>query len=454
MRLKIILSSLVLGGILQFAHAQKKLQDQIVAQVGNSIILESDLKERYLQEEENYVTSNKEDAYCHLLYTSIAEKILANMARSDSALMIDEAKIELTIQAQIEEFLERANHDVELLKRHSGRTPEEMRRDFKPIFDDMLHAQNAQQSIISSVKMTPKEVKDFYEKIPKDSLEIIPATVEIGNIIIKPKVHPEVETMTKERLEEIRKEIVEDGKDFGTLASLYSQDGTAKDGGLITIDRKGFDPHFVAAAYRLQPGEISPVTKSKFGYHLIKMERRTGDIALVRHIVLIPQPTSSDIREAKAELDSIKTELEKGNITFNQAVAKHSTDLESKFTSGMLLHPQTQRTQVPLDHLTRLDIIKGIGEMKVGEYSDPVEHRNEKTGELEVRLYYLKNKTEAHQLNLKDDYALIQEVALQEKQNEHLQNFINKESKKYYIKINKEYKDCELIQALHTTEIQ
>lgn len=454
MRLKITLSSLVLGIFLQFAHAQKKIQDQIVAQVGNSIILESDLIERYLQEEENYITGSKDEAFCHLLYTSIAEKILANMARSDSALMVDEAKIELTIEGQIEEFLERANHDIELLKRHSGRTPEEMRRDFKPIFDDMLHAQNAQQSIISSVKITPKEVKEFFEQIPKDSLEIIPATVEIGNIIIKPKVHPEVEAITKERLEGIRKEIVEEGKDFGTLASLYSQDGTAKDGGLITIDRKGFDPHFVAAAYRLQPGEVSPVTKSKFGYHLIKMERRTGDIALVRHIVLIPQPTSSDIREAKAELDSLKSELEKGNISFNEAVAKHSTDLESKFTSGMLLHPQTQRTQVPLDHLTRLDIIKGIGDMKIGEYSEPVEHRNEKTGELEVRLYYLKNKTEAHQLNLKDDYALIQEVALQEKQNEYLQNFINKESKKYYIKVNKDYADCELIQSLNSMEIQ
>lgn len=420
--------------------------DRIVAQVGNSIILESEINERYEQEQQIYVSGTKHDAYCHLVYTSVAEKVLANMAREDSVLQVSDAQIEMAIERQIEGYLAQVDNNIALLEQHTGRTLNEMRRDFKPIFDDLLHAQNAQEYLVSSISITPKEVKEYFNAIPTDSLELIPAMVEVGQINMKPEVNPEVEDLVKEQLEDIRNQIVKEGKSFATMASIYGQDGTAKDGGLININKSGsFDPHFVAAAFRLQKGEVSPVTKSRFGYHLIKMEEKHGDQAVVRHIVLIPQPTRSDLQNTTKQLDSLKTALEKGEISFTEAVNKHSSDINSKFTNGMIVHPQTKRAQIPLDALIKENIVRGVGEMEVGTYSDPVEGRNQYTGEFEVSIYYLKSKTEAHVLNLKDDYALIQDVALEEKKNDHLQSIINREAKKYYIKIDEDFQDCELI---------
>lgn len=434
-----------------FAHAQQ-YHDQVIAEVGHQIILQSDIQVRYDEESTMYGDISRKEAYCHIIYTSIAEKILANIAREDSLLMVSEAEIELRVESQIDEYLDKANFDVALLEQVSGRTLAEMRKDFKPIFSDLLHAENAQKSIANGINITPQEVKDFYNKIPKDSLQLIPATVEIGQIVIEPKVHEEIQQLTKDRLEDIRNEILNEGKDFATLASLYSQDGSAKDGGLIKISRTGFDPHFVAAAYRLQPGEISQVTKSNFGYHLIKMEKRDGDMAIVRHIILIPQPSSQDKRATSAQLDSIKLALENNEITFGDAVAKYSTDIQSKFTSGIITIPNTQRTDIPVSNLEQLDLIKDIGSMQVNTYTDPMEHINQETGKLEYRIFYLKSKKEAHTLNLKDDYALIQEVALGDKRNEYLQNYINKASKQYYIKVNEEYQDCDLIKGLNLNQ--
>lgn len=444
---KIFLTSTLAFSLLS-AHAQQ-YHDQVVAEVGNKIILQSDIEVRYEQEAPLYSEVSKQEAFCHLIYTSIAEKVLANVAREDSLLMVSDVEIELRVDGQIEASLEKVNYDVSYLERMSGRTLAEIRSEFKPIFSDLMHAENAQKSITSGINITPQEVKDFYNKIPKDSLQLIPATVEIGQIIIEPKVHDEIHELTKERLESIRKEIIDDGKDFGTLASIYSQDGSAKDGGLIKISRTGFDPHFVAAAYRLQPGEISPVTKSSFGYHLIKMEKREGEMASVRHILLIPQPSSQDKKEAMAHLDSIKTALEKNEITFADAVNKYSTDLQSKFSSGMITIPNSQRTDLPIAEIQQLDLIKDIGTMEVGTYTSPMEHMNQETGKLEYRIFYLKSKKEAHTLNLKDDYALIQEVALGEKRNDFLQKYINRISKQYYIKVAPEFKDCDLIKGLN-----
>ncbi len=449
------INKIFLTGILCFASLfsnAQKYHDRVVAQVGDAIILESDIQERYQQDQSMYSFGAESDAICHLVYTTIAEKILANIARGDSLLMVPEAKVELAVEEQIETFLKEYNNDVSKLEELSGRSLSELRKDFKPIFDDMLHAENAQQHLVSVINITPKEVKHFYNLIPQDSLELIPATVEVGHIVMEPGVDEEIEQLTKDRLEEIRKEIVNEGKDFGTLASLYSQDGSAQNGGLITINRTGFDPHFVAAAYRLQPGEVSPVTKSQFGYHVIKMEKRQGDLASVRHIIMMPKPTSKDINAAKTRMDSLKTELEKEKITFGDAVAKYSTDVESKFTSGMIMNPNTGKNQIPVSSIAQLDIIKDIGTMKVGAYTDPIEHVNERTGKLEIRIYYLKTKKEAHTLNLKDDYALIQEVALSEKRNTHLQEHVNRESEKYYIKVAPDFKDCNLIKKLTITE--
>src|SRR5206468_1413313 len=131
---------------------------------------------------------------------------------------------------------------------------------------------------------------------------------------------------------------VESGqKKFDSLAKLYSEDPAVKDnGGQYSINRvdKSWDPAFVAAAFKLKEGQISSVVKSKFGLHIIQMVSRAGDDAVVRHILMIPPVTDVEVKAAMQKLDSIRTMINNGTLSFAAAVPKYSEDENSKFTSG------------------------------------------------------------------------------------------------------------------------
>jgi peptidyl-prolyl cis-trans isomerase SurA len=299
-----------------------------------------------------------------------------------------------------------------------------------------------QGQIMEKVKVTPQEIEKFYSSLPQDSLPPYPATVEMGQIVIKPKVDPEVEQLAKEKLEGIRKEIVENGKSFATMAGIYGMDGTKDNGGELDINRKDFDAQFVSAAYRLQPGEISPVVKTKFGYHIIQMVRRMGDEAKVRHIVIVPEITNSDLQTGLKKLDSVRADLVSGKITFAEAVGKYSTDEQSKMTGGMV-YDQSGNSVLAVGDLDR-EMSQAVGELKVGEYSQPqifVENPNAGSARA-TRILYMKNRTDPHVLNLKDDYAKIQQGALSKKQSEYLNKWVAERVNSYYVRIDPEYQDC------------
>ncbi|MBX9449434.1 MAG: peptidylprolyl isomerase [Taibaiella sp.] len=207
--------------------------------------------------------------------------------------------------------------------------------------------------LTSEIVVTPEEVKKAYEELGPEQLPYISATVEIGQIIINPEASDEVEQYTKEKLEDVRQQIVTGEKDFSIMAGILSEDpGSRDNGGLVEIENKeNFDATFASVAFRLNEGDVSPVFRSSFGYHIIKMERKGNSTATVRHILMVPAVTSVDIQEKMDYLDSVKKELEAGKITYGQAVAKLSNDELAKGRSGMMFDFNTGSTQLTLDQL-------------------------------------------------------------------------------------------------------
>lgn len=419
--------------------AQDKVADKIIAVVGKKIILQSELDQQYESEKNNNPTISENDK-CYLFYTLIAQQILVEQAGRDSIIVSDE-----DVNAELDRRIggmEQAYGSKERLEEASGKTVYQLKESYKDFFRDKLTAERMQAKLMTDVKITPTEVSAFFNKFPKDSLPPIPATAELGQIVVSPKINPIVEKLTKERLEDIRNQIVKDGKDFSTMASIYSADPSSKDkGGLIDITRKGFDPQFVAAAYRLQPGEISPVIRSKFGYHIIKMEKRMGDKATVRHILLIPEITSIDLNNTIKKLDSVRADLISGKIEFNAAVAKYSNDDQSKMNGGMATDDHGNST-LRIDDLKDPQLANAITNLKVGEFSQPQIFTNPATGTKACRILMLKMRTNPHILNLTDDYSQIQEKALQNKQNDFLHNWLSDHIGSYYVKIDPAYQSC------------
>lgn len=226
------------------------------------------------------------------------------------------------------------------------------------------------------------------------------------------------------------------------LAKLYSDDpGTKNNGGMMEVNRndKNIDPVFLSKAFGLKDGQISSVFKSQFGYHIIQMVSRRGDDATIRHILKIPQISSVEINAAREKLDSIRIQLVAGALKFGEAVDRYSQDDNSKFTGGLLAN-YNGSTSLTIDQLDP-DLVKMFDELKVGEYSQPVEFTNDR-GKKGVRILYLISKSEPHRENLKDDYNKVAQRALDEKKNAALEKWFVTRVPTFYIDIAPEYRQC------------
>jgi len=287
-------------------------------------------------------------------------------------------------------------------------------------------------------------VKAYFDKIPKDSLPFYESELELGEIVVFPKASRDIEKLAIDQLNDFKKQVESGSRRFEALASLYSDDPGSKDrGGEYAINRneKQWDPTFLAAAFRLKEGQISPVIKTKFGYHIIKMESRAGDDATIRHILKIPQVTQDEIDEAIKRLDSVRAKLIAGTMNFGEAVAKYSDDETAKFTGG--LRQCRNGNYCTIDELDK-DVVMLLQNMKVGEYSQPTAFTDER-GRKGVRIAYLKTRTEPHRENLKDDYNRIAQRAIEIKKEEAIEKWFKKQIPTYYIMIDQDYRTCTML---------
>lgn len=425
------------------AHAQSMVADKIVAVVGKSrIILKSELDIQAAEMKKQDPTFN-DSMKCLLLQQLMIRKLLVEQAERDSVVVSDE-EVDGTLENRLRYFI-RMYGSKEKLEQVSGKTVYQIKDENRDVVKEQMLAEKVESTLMQNVKITPAEVRVFYDKLSKDTLPFFPATVEMGQIVIMPPVSPELDAYARQKIADIRKQIVEDGKSFETMAGLYSDDGSRDNGGdLGSMNRSDLVPEFSAAAWRLQNGEISQIVKTSFGYHIIQMVQRQGDAAHLRHILVRPERSAADYRAALTRLDSIRTALVTGKITFPEAVGKYSTDEAAKLTGGMITDPTTNATQMEVEKLEPALALM-IDTLKPGMYSVPQQFINQ-SGETACRIVYMKTRTEPHKANLTDDYSRIQEVALAQKKNQKLEKWVMEKLPTYYIRIDPEYQACTNLQ--------
>lgn len=431
--------TLVSASFAQNSQPKKVVADKIVAVVGDKVILKSDIDNSIIdmQRQNIEIPAN---ARCAMLEQAMGIKALVLQAEKDSLPVTDE-EVETIIDNKIRSFIAQFGSKDELEK-VAGKTIYQLKEDFREPIRDQELARAMRNKVVDNVRITPKEVNEYFNKIPKDSLFYYESEVEISQIVIFPKAHRDAEEYAIEQLKNI-KEQVESGKsDFASLASIYTMDpGSKETGGQYDVNRysKELDPIWLGKAFTLKPGQISNPFKTRFGYHIMQLVSRAGDDASVRHILIIPQVTSFELKEGKEKLDSIRDLLVAGKMDFGAAVAKFSDDESSKFTAGQITG-RDGGTYVTIDQLDK-DMVAMLKDLKVGQYSHPTEYTDER-GRKGLRLVYLKTRTEPHRENLKDDYNRVAQRALEEKKNEVLEQWFNKKVVTYYIKIDEEYKTC------------
>lgn len=429
--------------LVNMAQAQqaKVLVDKIVGILGDKIVLKSDLL-NYIDDMKRRGGEVPADAECVLLERMLMDKALVLQAEKDS-LPISDEEVEAEIDQRIRYFIMEFG-GKEAVEQVAGRTIFQMKEDFRQSVKERRLADAMRAKIVEFIKITPQETKVYYDKIPKDSLRFYETELVVGQIILYPKAGRELEKFAIDELTDYKRQI-ESGKSFENLARLYSEDpGSKANGGRYEINKneKQWDPDFKSAAFRLKDGQVSPVIKTKFGYHIIQMVSRNGDDAVIRHILRIPEVTQDEIDQALSKMDTIRSKLIAGNMSFGEAVEKFSDDENSKFTAGLVMD-QSGSTSVTIDALDK-DIVKQLGSLKIGEYSKPIAFQDER-GKKGVRLIYLQNKTEPHRENLRDDYNKVAMRALEEKKNLAIEKWFMSRLPTYYTMIDAEYQSCPAI---------
>jgi len=422
-----------------FAQPKKVVADKIIATVGDKIILKSDI-DNSIHDMERQNIDIPPNANCLLLEQALGLKALVVQAEKDSIPISDE-EVEADIDNKIRYFINQYG-SKDIVEQIAGKSIFQLKEDFKETFRDQKLAQGERDKIVSDVRITPKEVQDYYDKIPKDSLHFYESELEVGQIVIYPKPGRDLENYAMDQLKEYKKEVEEGSKKFEVLASLYTDDpGSKETGGRYEINRneKQWDPVFLAKAFSLKEGQISNVFKTKFGYHIIQMVSKNGDDAVIRHILKIPQVSSIEVNQAKEKLDSIRTLLIDGKLQFGEAVAKFSEDDNSKFTGGRI-PARDGSSFVTIDELDK-DLVLMLNDLKVGEFSQPTDF-TDATGKKGVRIVEVLTKTEPHRENLKDDYDKVAARALEEKKNAVLDQWFAEHIPTFYINIADEYKNC------------
>ena len=424
-------------------NSSGQIIEKIITKVDNEILLQSELETAYIQ----YRQSGKmvtPDLRCKVLETLIINKLLVAKAGIDSV-TVEESVIDSELDRRIEYVLSQFGGNEEDLIKSYGKTVAQLKVELRPQIKEQMLVQRMQNKITGQLKMTPKEIRLFFEDIPRDSLPFISTEVEIGQIVRYPKATEKQNNEVFSRLAELKKRI-EEGEDFCQLAKIYSEDPGSKGlcGRLGYRKRGELVPEFEAAALSMEQGEVSDPIKSQFGYHLIRLIDRRGNEYAAQHILITVKTGDDDLNNSLSFLDSIRSNIiDNDSITFNILAHKFNEDEASK-SMGNRVTDKSGNTRVAAENLDH-NIYFTIDGMKEGEITEPLNFVTP-DGKVAARLLYLISKKAPHVANLEDDYQKISTAALEAKRASVLDEWFKKTLPEVYMYIDPEYKDCKVLQ--------
>ncbi|WP_140937726.1 peptidylprolyl isomerase [Sphingobacterium lumbrici] len=422
------------------SFSQERLVDRIVATVGNSTILQSDLEMQYAQA---LAEGNKPDEAmkCAILQQLLTQKLLAQQAVIDS-IEVSESQVDDELNRRIRFMTQRAG-GKENLESFLNRSLLQHKEEMRPGVAELLKAQRMQQTIVSKIDVTPQEVKKYFESLNADSLPYFDTEIEYAQLIVNPILTKEEKQIFKDKAEGYRQQIL-NGSDFGTIARLYSEDGSAPNGGdLGFATRESYVKEFSAQAFRLKEGEISPVFETQYGFHFLQVLNRRGEEVNVRHVLIKTKPTPTALQRTKAKIDSIYDKVTTKKMNFNTAASLYSDDNFTKYNGGVVTSEYDGSTLIPVTQLNDVTVFNAIDPLKAGETSKPVLVTDKRTGETSYVLYYLKSRIPPHKASLEEDFAKIKEAAKQNKTNIKLSEWFETRKNNTFIDVNPDFMTCQ-----------
>lgn len=424
--------------------AQENVVDEVVWIVGDEAILKSQIEEQRLrmQYEEEKING---DPYCVIPEQLAIQKLFLHQAKLDSIEMSEQQVIQ-QVEARMNFYISQIG-SKEKMEEYFNKPAAQLREELRDAVRDQGTVQQMQQKLVENVKVTPAEVRRYYQSLPQDSIPFMPTQVEVQVLTFEPKIPQDEIDNIKARLRDYSERVQKGESEFSTLAIMYSEDpGSARNGGELGFKGRGeFVPEFSAVAFQLNdPKKVSKIVETEFGYHIIQLIEKRGDRANLRHILLTPKVSEKELTATLHRMDSLKVDLDSAKFSFEEAVAYLSHDKSTRNNKGLMVNQQTGTSQFQMEQLPA-EVARQIDKMQVNQLSAPFIMKNEKNGRDVVAIVKLKSRTPGHKATIYDDYQALKGMLEAKKKDQVIQDFIKQKQAETYIRIKEGWRNCEFL---------
>jgi len=422
-----------------------KLVNKVIAQVGDNIILLSDIEIQKLQAKQSEMNVDL-DFSCSVLEQLMVQELLVNQAKLDSIPVSDEQ-----VDAEMENRLRLIEKQIgsrEKLEEFYGKTTSQIKNEFRSVIKDKILAQEMERTITGEVSVTPKEVSEFFQGLPKDSVPFINMKLSFQQIVIYPDINEEDKKRAYNELKEVLDLVLIAGKSFETMARIHSDDpGSASKGGMISASRGMMVPQFESTVFKLGIGEVSEIIETQYGYHILKLISRKGDDYECLHILNMPEFSNDAINDASIKMEKCYVKLNQNEITWDEAVAKYSNDERTKQNTGIITNPITGDQMWDMEDLNQVDqqIYLLTDAMEKGDITSPnlyVDIYERKQG---IRIVRLMDRFDPHKANMNDDYTLIKAAAENDKKQRTMGSWVNSKISNAFIRVDDNFQKCKFV---------
>ncbi len=418
--------------------------DEIIWVVGDEPILRSDVEiSRYQAMRDGHKWDRDPD--CAIPEQIAVQKLFLHQAALDS-IEVTESEVTQEVDARLNYLMMQVG-GREKLEEYQGKSLTEMRIEMHDDLKNQLIVQQMRRELVKNIDVTPAEVRRYFKDLPQDSIPFVPTTVEVQIITKRPKVSDEEINRIKNELRDYTERVTSGQTTFATLARLYSEDGSSRNGGELGFTpRAALDPAFANVAFNLtDPQKISKVVETEFGYHIIQLIEKRGERINVRHILRKPQVDETAITDSKLILDSLSKDIRAGKYTFDDAAQFVSDDKDTRNNHGLMAffdeNTGSRTSKFRMQDLPS-EVARQVEQLQIGELSQPftmVDNR----GKIVCAIIQLKNRTESHRATMAEDFLTLKEIVLNKKREETIRTWIAEKIKNTYIRINERYRNCD-----------
>lgn len=439
----IISAAAILAGTLVFAQNNNSIVEEVAWTIGDEPIYKSEIEQAY-QDLQNDREPINGDPYCVIPEQIAIERLFLHQADIDTV-EVNESMVQMQVDAQMNYLITNLG-SREKVEQYFRKPFPEIREYYALNMRNRSRVSQVRDNLTKNLKVTPGDVRRYYNSLPKDSIPYIPLQVEVQILTFNPVIPRQEIDDVKARLRDYADRVTRGESEFSTLAILYSEDpGSSVRGGELGFMGRGqLVPEYAAVAFNLNdPKKVSKIVESEYGFHIIQLIEKRGDRINTRHILLKPKVAEKDLMSAMERLDTLRNDIvEKKALTFEEATRHLSQDKDTRYSNGVMVNGETGTTRFEMSQLPQ-EVAKTVATMQPGEISKPFIMRDPKRDREIVAIVRLTNRIDAHQANLGDDFQTIKDMYENARKQEIVKEWLEKKIEETYVRIEDGWRGCD-----------